>query len=220
MKLKNLLFYFAIGVSTLVFGLAWVGVYNFFLNDSKAEKPLIKPSIAVQEVKQIEDIKFDINDPESVLPIDYNEEALSDPKADENNPEYFDPEGTYLLSEKKKNFFSEFLGFTVKNKNFEADKKDQYYGELVSPRGYVNTTMGDFHFKQIYIANESIYFETENIEGVRYIFDGKFLVNGNFYTLDENTKVVHGNLSKVSGAKGYEIKNVTFTWTIDFDNAE
>ena len=103
MKFKQFLFNFSIYLAALLFGLAWVGVYQFFLSYQ-----LVK-NYEPATIQHFEEPPFDINNPESVLPINYKEEELSDPKEDENNPKYFDPEGRYYILEESKNFNHFFL---------------------------------------------------------------------------------------------------------------
>ncbi len=214
MKLRNILFYFAVGLTTLFFGLAWVGVYNFFgSNNLDTDQEIVK-----LQKTEVEVVEFDINDPESVLPIHFEEDKLTSPHVDENNSEYFDPEGFYFF-DGFPNGFEDFLYIKINNKNFDVAKTDNHYGDLVALNGYVildgKNRDKQIRFEEINIADGKLHFVTETEDGIKYEFNGDFLVKGNFYTLDENTKVLSGTLTKKLDDKIVAKNDLTFNWTLE-----
>ncbi len=218
MKFKNFLLNLAIGISALLFGLAWVGIYQFFSGVFETRPATLNVSPKID---------FDINNPESVLPIDFEEDKLSDPKEDEDNPKFFDPEGRYYLLEESKKF-KDFYIFTIHNKNFEVAPDDKRYGEFVLPQGTIfledkdkgvndNCDMHDpFAIPKIDIENGKINFTTKKRDGTTYEFKGEFIVKGNFYTLELDEKVLKGILTKKKNGKTVAQEELTFGW----DNSE
>ncbi len=181
MQFKNILLNLAVTLSALLFGLAWVGIYQFFVGKTVEPK---QETILLQHNRIV---TFDINDAESVLPLDFEEDKLSDPKADENNPEYFDPEGTYFVMDKLPSEFGSFESFTISNKTMEFDGTGNYEVENVSPEGFVFDSK-KHEFNNVEIKDGKINFQTKKTAtGVSFSFDGYFLYKGNFYTLDENS---------------------------------
>lgn len=210
MKTRRLFLNLAIGITTLLFGLAWVGVYQFFLG---AE---IGPTTS----RQAEKIAFDINDPNSVLPIDYKEEELSDPKEDESNPKHFDPEGSYYFNDgMKPKGFEEVFYFDIYNKNFDVDPESESYGDLIAPTGTLAIQGEDdtkfLSFKSISVEDGKLKFVTEAIDGISYQFSGEFLVNGNFYTLDADADVLKGELKRLENNKVVLLHNIVLSWTME-----
>lgn len=212
MKFRNFLFSFAVGVATLIFGLAWVGVYQFFLGQSNP------PKQEVIEVQETEAVNFDINNPESVLPLDFEEDKLTSPHVDETNEAEFDPEGYYFFDGSLEGF-EEFQYIKINNKNFDVKPNDKRYGDLVSPNGFVilqNGKDADYiDFSKINIGNGKIQFETETAKGSSYEFTGEFLVKGNFYTLDENTEVLEGTLVKKRNGEVIAKSNINLKWSLE-----
>ncbi len=219
MKFRNYIFYFVIGVSTLVFGLAWVGVFNLFFGNSFITLNHSCPadnSVKVTEVEQTEEIKFDINDPESVLPIDYKEDKLTSPKVDEDNPEYFDPEGKYFLLDETAEDFKDVSYLKIENKNFDVSQKDPRFGESIAPKGsVVIDDKKQIELEKIKIADGKIKTESKEKDGIKYEFDGEFVVKGNFYTLDENAQVLKGTLIKKRNGEVIAKGDVSFGWTLE-----
>jgi hypothetical protein len=206
-KIRNISYSLIVGLITLTLGLAAFGVWEFFFGNFNHSK---------QEIVnlQAEGIKFDINDPESVLPIDYEEDKLTSPKVDETNAAEFDPEGFYYFLDEPPKGFEDLENFTINNKNLKGDVHSRDYGKLVPPSGYIQTGK-KFEFSKISIGDGNIFFETKEVTGINYEFNGKFLVKGNFYTLDEDAKVLEGVLTKRQNGKIVAESNVTFGWFID-----
>lgn len=213
MSFRNIAFNLFIASGMLFFGIASVGITRFFSGNSTD----IKSEVAVNQPSLKPTAIFDINDPNSVLPLDYNEEELTSPHVDEKNPEFFDPEGSYYLDESSSNDSDEFHYFDIYNKNFDVNVKDDRYGELIAPSG--NLFAGDgsksYSFTSISISNGKLTFATETVNGVAYEFSGEFLIKGNFYTLDPNAKVLKGTLTKKINGKRSKLKELYFGWTID-----
>ncbi len=210
MKFRNILLNLTVGFSALLFGLAWVGVYQFFVGDETGPA-----TIEVSETTN-----FDINNPESVLPIDFEEDKLTSPNADETNEDAFDPEGYYFFDNEEKGL-EDFFYITIKNKNFDTDPANENFGDLMPPRGFV-ILQGDedveyIDFETIKIADGKLQFETMNRNGISYEFDGEYLVKGNFYTLDVNEKVLQGTLVKKEDGKTVAKKDLKFNWTLEID---
>lgn len=209
MKIKNISLNLAVGFFAFLIGLALVGVYQFFtLNISGDE---IKPV----KIKYSEQNEFDINDPESVLPIDFEEEQLSDPKKDEDNPEYFDPEGIYFALDDLPNEFKGFESFVIENKTIRLDEKGNKIAEDIAPKGYVYDSK-KYEFESLEIKDGKIQFQTKTKNGVNFSFKGEFQVRGNFYTLDENAEVIKGTFTKNLKNKKIVLHDVAFGWIIDF----
>lgn len=213
MKFNKFLLNLAVGSAALLFGLAWVGVYQFFTGTSAVRPHTCFPTKTVK-VEIADYSKFDINNPESVLPINFEENKLTSPHVDEDNAAMFDPEGYYFVLDNDVKKAGDFEGFTINNKNFKVSVNDKNYGKAIAPNGYVSADK-DYKFTKISIGNEKVEFETAPINGVKYIFSGKFLVNGNFYTLDENAKVVIGTLTKIDGDAITSTENITFGWSLE-----
>jgi hypothetical protein len=210
MKLRSFLLNLTVGISALLFGLVWVGVYQFFLGNNLDSESY---SVIVQNPVQP---PFDINDPESVLPIDFEEEKLTSPKVDETNEAMFDPEGYYFFDGSPKGF-ENFFYVVINNKDFEASPDDKDFGKLMPPRGYVilesKTDVEYIDFETIKIADGKLQFETMTHKGISYEFNGEYLVKGNFYTLDENARVLHGTLIKKKDGQPVATKDFNFNWT-------
>lgn len=210
MKVRNIIFYVAICITTLFFGMAWVGVYQFFLGTNEAETG--KYCLVVND--------FDINNPNSVLPLDFEEDQLTSPKMDETNEAYFDPEGYYYFLGDSPKGFEDFKQFNINNKNLDVNPKDRHYGELIKPNGsmiLLDEKKGTYlRFENLEISNGKVHFDAQSKNGLSYEFDGEFLVRGNFYTLDENAKVLEGVLTKKEYGKTVAESRVTFGWGIDF----
>ncbi len=210
MKIRNIIFYLAICVTTLFFGVAWVGVYQFFLGNNE-----------VENIQYCPVTNFDINNPESVLPLNYEEDQLTSPKVDETNSAYFDPEGYYYFLDDAPKGFEDFKQFNINNKNFDVNPKDRNYGELITPNGSMilinDKSQGTYiRFENLEISNGKIRFHAEGKNGISYEFNGEFPVKGNFYTLDENAKVLEGVLTKKEYGKTIAESRVNFGWGIDF----
>ncbi len=128
MRLQSLLLNIGVGFLALLLGWSWVAAYQIFLGNTA------KPTASQQPGK----VEFDINDPNSVLPIDYEDDKLSDPKDDETNEAMFDPEGVYAIQGNLSEELAEFEGFEIVNKNLEVDCDDKKFGESVPARGYAS----------------------------------------------------------------------------------
>ena len=175
---------------------------------------------ASQQAKKVE---FDISDPDSVLPINYEEENLSNPKEDENDPEKFDPEGRYFLIGESKGFENLYI-FSIYNKNLDVDLDNERFGERLPPKGLIwlddtdkgakdNCDMHDYvdvpHFD---ISDGKIRFVSKKTNGISYEFNGEFLVKGNFYTLDPDAKVLKGTLVERKNGRQVAEEKVVFGW--------
>lgn len=212
MNFRRFLLNLTVGFSALLFGIAWVGLYQFFLGQKlgNENKPVV--------IKNLKNVEFDINNSESVLPIDFEAEKLTSPTIDETNEAMFDPEGYYYFEGSPKGF-ENFLFFSINNKNFADDPNDKKYGELVPLNGHI--TLGDekgveyIDFDKIRIFDGKINFETKTQSGISYKFDGEFLITGNFYTLGENVNVLAGTLVKKENGKTAAKKNLNFKWDLE-----
>jgi len=212
-NMRKHIFKLTIGFCAFFFGLAWVAAYQFFLVGE------ITPTAS----QQIEKVEFDISDPDSVLPIDYKEEKLSDPKEDENNPEYFDPRGFYFnndLPEELKDFaYFEIWGssFDIDDGNSASDFQALNGSVLTEASNKTSIDGVDrletFKYKKFELGHNRILFRTETNNRISYSFSGNFLVKGNFYTLDPNAKVVKGKLRKLKNGKIIAEKELDFEWT-------
>lgn len=209
MRFRNIILNLAIGFASLLLGFAGVGAYQFIVEIISGDE--VRPEI-IEKHKQIE---FDINDPESVLPIDFEEDKLSNPKEDENNPNFFDPEGVYFALDDLPDEFGGFESFVINNKKLSFDEKGNYLAQDIAPFGYVYDNK-KYEFESLEIKNGKIRFQTKTIMGVNFSFKGEFLVKGNFYTLDENADVMKGTLTKELGDTKIVLHDVTFGWMIKF----
>ena len=147
----------------------------------------------------------------SILPINYEEEKLSDPKKDETNEAMFDPEGNYSIMGDSPKGFEDFYNFTITNKNFAGDSEDENWRKLIAPIGFVEAS-NQYEFRNISIGNGKIQFRTKTIKGISYKFSGEFLIKGNFYTLAPDEKVLEGVLTKLQSNKMTAKSTVTFHW--------
>jgi hypothetical protein len=215
MKVRNIIFNLAICVATLFFGLAWVGVYRFLSLENQNSINGKYCHYAAEETTA-----FDINNPNSVLPLNFEEDKLTSPKTDEMNEASFDPEGYYYFLDEAPNGFEDFRQFNIFNKNFDVNPKGRNYGELITPSGsmiLLDHKKGTYiRFENLEISNGKIHFQAKSKNGISYEFDGEFLIKGNFYTLDENAKVLEGVLSKKEYGKTVAESRVTFGWGLDF----
>ena len=230
MNFKKIALYLSVAILTLLSGLAWVVAYRFFLENETV------PAASLEAEK----IEFDINDPESVLPIDYEEDKLSYPKEDENNPEYFDPEGRYFVIGKISEGFEDFDSFFINNNKFDSECDSEDYGETIAPSGYIQlktplveelppdldpAKISIYHTEYdnrdyleligIKIEKGHIHFATKSVRGITYSFEGNFLVDGNFYTVDKDAKVLKGKL--VTMLDGYVIaeSEIMMGWELE-----
>ncbi len=213
MNLKTILLNLIIGTLTFAIGVAWIAVFRYFLESR---------STSQTESIKMERSEFDINDPNSVLPIDFEEEKLSDPKEDEENLRYFDPEGRYYLLEESKTFGDFFL-FTIANKNFEVESEDERFGDFMPPQGTLLLEDSDsgedgcemhdyFDIPNIEIEDGKISFTTKTRNGISFEFNGEYLVKGNFYTLELEEKVLKGTLTKKKNGKPVAEEELKFGW--------
>lgn len=212
MKCRNFVFSLFVGITALFIGLAAVGVYQFFFGNSD--------QATYSNLKTVEKVDFDINDPNSVLPLDYEEDKLTSPSVDETNEAYFDPEGHYHFLSEPPVDFEEFFYIAINNKNFDVEATDPKYGELTTPRGHAilqteNNQVQYLDFDKLSIGNGKIQFETETANGIKYEFDGEFLVKGNFYTLDEDTEVLKGTFVKSKNGKQIAKSDVNLGWNLE-----
>jgi hypothetical protein len=213
MKFRNVLLNVTIGLITLFFGLALVGTYNFLFGNN------ITTNEAVVALQKDYAVKCDLSESsEKLLPIDFEEDQLTSPKSDETNEAYFDPEGFYYFDGFPKGF-EDFLYIRINNKNFDVAKTDSHYGDLVPLNGFVildgKNRDKQIRFEEITAADGKLRFVTETEDGIKYEFNGEFLVKGNFYTLDENAKVLSGTLVKKADDKIVAKNNLTFKWTLE-----
>ena len=206
MKRRKFLVNLTICAAALFCGLSLVGVYQFFVGN------ILNPKPETTEIKKPEQILFDINDPNSVLPINYEEEKLSDPKEDETNEKMFDPEGNYHILGDLPKGFEDFTNFTINNKNFDVDEEDENWGKLIAPTGFVDAKTESTELISISIGSGKLQFKTKSAKGISYEFRGEFLVKGNFYTLDSEDKVLKGILTKMQTGKKKVKAEVTFGW--------
>lgn len=209
MNFKNVVLNLTVSFFALLFGLACVGFYQFVVGNIVGDEVR---SVKTENFKKNE---FNINDSESVLPIDFEEDKLSDPKEDEDNPKYFDPEGVYFILDDLPDEFNRFESFVINNKILNSDEKGNYIAEDIALKGYVHDNK-KYEFERIEIKDGKIQFQTKIINGVNFSFIGEFLVKGNFYTLDENAEVVKGTLTKKLGDKTVVLHDVSFGWMLDF----
>ena len=135
------------------------------------------------------------------------------PQVDEDNPDAFDPEGIYEASENDL-----IKGFEIKNKNLQYDCDDARFGTLTDPKLFV-TDKNDIVYRAsvLTIENAKLSFVSETLNETKYVFNGDFLVKGNFYTLDPDKKVVKGKLIKFVDGKKVSEADTSFIWSIDLD---
>lgn len=213
MKFRNILFNLAIATFTLLTGLALVSGFNFLFGNGCSITQQNNLLTAENSVVAVEN-----DNVQPLLPIDFEEDKLTSPHADENNPAYFDPEGYYFFDGFPKGF-EDFLYIKISNKNFDVAKTDDHYGDLIPLNGAIilDTKNGDeqINFAKINIANGKMHFETQEDKGITYEFDGNFLVNGNFYTLSDSVKVLQGTLIKKENGKTVAKKDLNFNWTLE-----
>ncbi len=214
-------FSLSVGVFALFCGLGSVGGYQILSR--------ICQSTIDQSHREID---FDINDPESVLPIDFEEDKLSDPREDETNKDMFDPEGQYTLVGDLPIGFDEFKFFSIENKKLDVDCDDKQFGEFIAPKGFIQlkesslkldgsdlmTARSDYlEFQRINIGTRYLQFKTARVGRTTYEFNGEFLVDGNFYTLAPDKSILKGELIKEVNGKMVAIANVEFQWKIAID---
>lgn len=216
MKFRNFAFNSAIFITALFFGLAWVGAFQFFTGKNNNNAM----TCSFGGLKSEKKLNFDINDSNSVLPLDFEEDKLTLPKVDENNTAYFDPEGSYYLLDEAPEGFEDFKQFNIFNKRLDVDPRDRSYGELVKPAGYVFLSNEKKHstytfFKKLDIEDDKIYFEALSVKGISYEFSGEFAVKGNFYTLDQDAEVVEGILTKKENGETVAESRVNFGWELN-----
>lgn len=218
MKFTNFVLNSAIFTTALFFGLVWVGAYQLLLGAS-ATSVESKSSHCVYKTKAANN--FDINDPNSVLPIDFEEEKLTSPKTNESNTAYFDPEGSYYLLDEAPKGFEDFKQFNINNKKLDVDPRDKSYGDVVAPTGSIlllkdNNQGSLVRFKNLEISDGKLMFEAQSNNGVSYEFDGEFAVKGNFYTLDQDAEVVKGVLIRKENGETVAESRVDFGWELNY----
>ena len=193
------------GTFTFLFGLMWVGAYRYLSNLNSGIETNVGNS-------------FDINDPDSVLPIDYEKEKLSDPKEDETNEAMFDPAGYYYFDEEPANF-DDFYYIVINNSNIHDPVEPSGKNHTSKLSGFVllqNAEKVDYlDFESIKIEDGKLSFATKVREGISYTFEGVFLIKGNFYTLDPDQKLLKGNLFKNRNRQTVAFINTTFKWNLD-----
>ncbi|MGI8545569.1 MAG: hypothetical protein ACR2MD_19100 [Aridibacter sp.] len=217
MKIRNLLLNLVVGLLAFIFGLVWVGVYQFFLSNTLGyEVRLAKVNTPVTNV-------FDTNNSKSVLSIGFEEDKLSDPKKVEDNLAHFDPEGRYYFFEESKGFGDVFF-ISVNNKNFEVDSDDMKFGDLIPPKGFIvledkdngaidGCEMHDYiDIPNIEIEDGKISFVSKKQKGIIYEFKGEFIVKGNFSAFNFDAKVLKGTLKKTKNGKIIAKEELTFGW--------
>ncbi|MCB1022818.1 MAG: hypothetical protein KDB79_00410 [Acidobacteria bacterium] len=210
MKYRNLALNLFVATLTLFVGLSWVSAFRYFATNI---------AVPTAEISSKTDPgKFDISDQDAVLPIDFDEDKLSSPHDDESNPEMFDPEGYYFFNGSPKGF-EDLYYIVIENKNFDSSPNDKSYGDPVPLTGFVMLEKNEkavyLDFKSMSIKNGKLRFETKTQNGIKYEFDGEFIVKGNFYTLDENTKVLKGRLTKKVDGKTSAERNFSFNWLLE-----
>ncbi len=195
-----------------LFGLGWVAVFGFFSGTGP---------INTTENGLATDIEFARVVEQPAIPVSMDSEIFTPPSVDENNPNEFDPEGTYSTDADSDLDFS----FVISNKNLEVACDEKGFGDLVKPSGFVyegnleKLTDGSaqFEFSTLQIEKDKIRFRTEEKNGVSYEFSGEFLVTGNFYTLDPDAKVLKGELVKKKNGETLESRTFVFNWSLDLD---
>gem|GEM_PF-1439100 len=199
----------------LLLGVGWVGVFRFFANVFETPRP-------ISEIygRQIEPPTAPTLPPD--LPaVSMDDKIFTPPQVDENNSEAFDPEGIYTVKGFTNPGFSDVESILISNKKLDVDCDDAEFGKLVEPSGFVlftNPKSGvesTLDIEALRISDGGLTFETDPRDGVRYSFAGEFLVRGNFYTLDPDTKVLRGTLAKFKDGKRVAETEVSFTWSID-----
>jgi hypothetical protein len=111
----------------------------------------------------------------------------------------FDPDGSFWILGEPPNEFVDFGGINLNAKRLRR---------LPSPGVQLNNGR-NFRFKALNVSRENFTFTTVAVGGVSYTFAGRFLKGGVFetLTLDENTPVLEGVLTKLkSGKKVTEAK--------------
>lgn len=219
MKFGNLLFSIAIGLFTFGLGLAVAGVFGFFYGAPAAEKPhfcKVKKLDKATGVIKTGTPDFDINDPDSVLPLDHEEDKLTSPKSDENDTLYFDPEGVYFPLEETTADFEDLSYIKIENKRLDVPAYDERFGDPIAPKGVVVIDeRQQLELSRIEIANGKMHTETKENNGIKYEFDGEFVVKGNFYTLDENAQVLKGTLVKKRNGEVIAKGDIAFGWALE-----
>ena len=107
--------------------------------------------------------------------------------------ERFDPDGSFWIHGQPPNDFSDFGGI-----NLNAKRSRQL------PQPGLETNNGKrYRFKTLSVKQERFTFTTMTVAGVSYSFSGRFLKGGNYSsgTLDDETPVLEGTLTKFRGGK-------------------
>lgn len=198
----------AVFVLALFFGLGWVGVYEFFASDSQtpARTSIRKHSSIVQDSPEF---------------ISIDDKSFTPPQVDETNPAAFDPEGIYTGPAKLSPSFDFFPTILINNKKLDVDCDHESFGSLIKPTGIFFAGTEDdpdavqFKIETLRISSGILSFRTERIESTAFGFEGKFLVKGNFYTLDPKKKVLKGTLKRFEDGKQVAETDISFTWSID-----
>ncbi|MEZ5307373.1 MAG: hypothetical protein R2684_09535 [Pyrinomonadaceae bacterium] len=191
----------AIFSTALALGVFWVETFSFLRNDTVA---LSSKRVVVGKKS------------ENAAPMD--SEIFTPPQVDENNPAEFDPEGDYFPVGLPKEL-DDFDYLAIRNKNFDVACGNPNFGSRVAPTGFVAVGEGKHERANIATSLEiqdgRISFDSAGSKGRRYHFEGRFLIEGNFYTLDPDRDVIRGTLT-VTEADGRKFEtHVSFNWSID-----
>ena len=105
----------------------------------------------------------------------------------------FEPFGVYVIYEKRSAPFKDFHNFQIGYpKKTVKGEPDKIVGE--AQFGKAPTLIASF--SSLKLVDTALSFETEEQQGISYVFEGRFLRKGDFSKLPDNTPVLEGTLIK------------------------
>ena len=118
--------------------------------------------------------------------------------------ERFDPDGAFWILGQPPNEFSDFSGINLNAKRVRR----------LPPAGVQLNNGKNFRFKTLVTKPDALTFTTVMLGGVSYGFSGKFLKTGVFETatLDDQTPVLEGTLTKFKAGKKVAEANLKFVY--------
>ena len=215
MKIRKLLLNFAIGLSALFFGLAWVSVYQFFLDHSE------KANTEISSEKIVASAKEAVQKPNLLIETEHSQEystEVSDDIENEDETNYTEQE-KFLLKLEIEGYYASIKetsdSLTDISMEIWLGDYDENFEKWVvgAPNGHFEINNKTFEFEKFHYSHGRLYFSTNKINGISYEFKGVYnkrkIPGGEF-----DNELLDGELTKQKNGKTIKTDVVAFVWGI------
>ena len=169
MNIKTFLLNFSIGWLTFAIGIAWLGIYQFFVPLPVAiEYSEIEniPEIALQEASNGLEVRDAVNDAGKHEP----DKAVDAPISEEEWRSNLDIQGYYDFIDQP------VIDADSYRMEIWLGEYDEKAGEWIEgpPSGFIRRNKKKYAFEKIHYSFGKLTFSTEKKKGIRYIFRGEY----------------------------------------------